>query len=86
MHSFSNRKSENKNLNENFQWGKWKDILIYASISGALFVSTLFRSTTFYMMCLRSSQKFHNRVFDRLLTAPMSIFDNNPIGNEEKFL
>ncbi|CAG2177332.1 unnamed protein product, partial [Oppiella nova] len=55
-------------------------VYIYSGLIGALFVTALMRSTTWFMMCMRASVNLHNSIFSRLLRAPIAVFDNNPIG------
>jgi ABC-type multidrug transport system fused ATPase/permease subunit len=54
--------------------------IFYSSIVGAMFVTVFIRSITFFSMCMRASVNLHNRIFSRILRAPMSMFDNNPVG------
>ncbi|CAG2172916.1 unnamed protein product, partial [Oppiella nova] len=55
-------------------------VYIYSGLIGALFVTALMRSTTWFMMCMRASVNLHNSIFTRLLRAPIAVFDNNPVG------
>ncbi|CAG2164129.1 unnamed protein product [Oppiella nova] len=57
-----------------------RGIIIYATFIGALFVTALMRSTTFFAMCMRASINLHNNIFNWLLRAPMTVFDNYPIA------
>ena len=55
-------------------------ILVYA-LSGLLFlVGLLVKSYLFVKVCLRASSQMHDRVFLRVLRAPMSFFDTTPNG------
>jgi ABC-type bacteriocin/lantibiotic exporter with double-glycine peptidase domain len=56
------------------------DVIVYSALITGLFLTSLLRSTTFYAMCMRSSVNLHNSIFYRLLRAPISVFDNNPVG------
>ncbi|CAG2117983.1 unnamed protein product, partial [Medioppia subpectinata] len=47
---------------------------------GLLFVTTFIRAITWFVMCMRASVNLHNNIFIRLLRAPISFFDNNPVG------
>ncbi|CAG2172915.1 unnamed protein product, partial [Oppiella nova] len=55
-------------------------VYIYSGLIGALFVTALMRSTTWFMMCMQASVNLHNSIFSRLLRAPIAVFDNNPVG------
>ncbi|CAG2107663.1 unnamed protein product, partial [Medioppia subpectinata] len=57
-----------------------RDVYIYAGLIGALFVTTLIRTTTWFAMCMRASINLHNKIFVRLLRAPIAVFDANPVG------
>ncbi|CAG2164890.1 unnamed protein product, partial [Oppiella nova] len=57
-----------------------RGIIIYAALIGALFVTALMRTTTWFAMCMRASINLHNSIFMRLLRAPIAVFDNNPVG------
>ena len=56
------------------------NIIIYGLITTVLFVSTLARTALLYIVCLNSSRRMHNRIFSKVLRAPMSFFETNPIG------
>ena len=56
------------------------DIIVYSILIVALFVSTIIRSITFFAICMRASVRLHNKIFGRLLRAPVSFFDSNPAG------
>ncbi|CAG2115624.1 unnamed protein product, partial [Medioppia subpectinata] len=45
------------------------NVLIYSCLIGALFLTALARSTSFFVMCMRSSVNLHNRIFYSLLRA-----------------
>src|SRR5437879_4467706 len=55
-------------------------VIIYSSLMAANFITILIRMWTFYLMCTTASVVLHNKIFFRLLRAPITIFDNNPIG------
>ena len=57
-----------------------QNVMIYAGQMLALFVFSLFRGVLFFMLCMRSSVRLHDRLFNSVVRAPMSFFDNNPIG------
>ena len=56
------------------------NIYIYAGIVMTLFVFSLIRTTTFFTICMSSSIKLHKRLFNSVIRAPISFFDENPIG------
>lgn len=56
------------------------DIIIYSSLVGALFVTTVLRSVTFFVICMTASVNLHNKIFARLLRAKTAFFDSNPAG------
>ena len=47
---------------------------------GALFLTTIVRSMSFFSICMRSSVRLHNNIFIRVLQAPVLFFDSNPAG------
>lgn len=56
------------------------DIIIYSSLVGALFVTTILRSVTFFVICMTASINLHNKIFAQLLRAKTAFFDSNPAG------
>lgn len=66
--------SEAKNVNQHL------DIAIYAVLIVTLFITTVLRSITFFLICMRASKNLHNNIFGRLLRAPVAFFDTNPVG------
>ena len=54
--------------------------LVYSSLIIAMFITIFIRSFTFFLMCMKSSVKLHNQIFDKILRAPMTFFENNPTG------
>ncbi|CAG2102867.1 unnamed protein product [Medioppia subpectinata] len=57
-----------------------RDAIIYSSLMAALFVATLLRAITWFVMFMRASVNLHNTIFYRLLRAPISVFEKNPVG------
>ena len=57
-----------------------RDIVIYSVLIGSMFVSTIVRSITFFVICTRASVRLHNKIFNRLLRVPLAFFDSNPAG------
>ncbi|XP_054168884.1 ATP-binding cassette sub-family C member 4-like [Oppia nitens] len=68
----------------NFDWVRRLDsnwmLIIFALMTGGLFLLSLVRTTIFFTICMRSSITLHNRLFESVIRAPISFFDNNPIG------
>jgi len=58
---------------------KWYSI-VYSSLIVAMFITIFIRSFTFFSMCMKSSIKLHNQIFDKILQAQMTFFENNPTG------
>ena len=56
------------------------DIIIYSVFIVVLFVSTIIRATTFFAICMSASVNLHNKIFARMLRAPVAFFDSNPAG------
>src|SRR5438876_7588924 len=56
------------------------DMSFYGLLIGLLFICSLIRTTSFFTMCMRSSINLHNRLFASVIRAPISFFDENPIG------
>ena len=56
------------------------NIYIYTGIVVTLLVFSLVRTTTFFTICMRSSINLHKRLFNSVIRAPISFFDENPIG------
>lgn len=55
-------------------------IYILTGLVAALFILSLVRTTCYFTICMRSSINLHNRLFECLIRAPITFFDNNPIG------
>ncbi|XP_064455602.1 ATP-binding cassette sub-family C member 4-like [Ornithodoros turicata] len=55
-------------------------VVVYAIIIVALFISSMMRTVAFFVMCMRSSVRLHNRMFRCIIRAPIVFFDTNPIG------
>ncbi|CAG2110955.1 unnamed protein product, partial [Medioppia subpectinata] len=57
-----------------------RDAIIYSLLMAALFIASLLRAITWFVMFMRASVNLHNSMFYRLLRAPMYVFENNPDG------
>ncbi|CAG2114002.1 unnamed protein product, partial [Medioppia subpectinata] len=62
-----------------------RDVIIYSSMMAALFIASLLRAITWFVMFMRASVNLHNSMFYRLLRAPISVFDSNPIAQSPVF-
>ncbi|CAG2120689.1 unnamed protein product, partial [Medioppia subpectinata] len=51
----------------------------------ALFIASLLRAITWFVMFMRASVNLHNTIFYRLLRAPISVFENNPVARSPVF-
>lgn len=55
-------------------------MILYTILIVTQFVALIIRSGTFFAMCIYASINLHNRIFFCLMRAPISFFDNTPIG------
>lgn len=53
---------------------------ILAALTGVFVLMSIFRGFQFVYLTLRAAQHIHNRVFARVLMAPMYFFDATPVG------
>ena len=53
---------------------------VYGAIIGALCVSSMVRCIYFFVMCMKSSIKLHDNMFESVIRAPCRFFDTNPVG------
>lgn len=56
------------------------DVIKYSSLIGSLFVAAFLRVLCIYLLCLKCSIALHNRIFAKLLRAPLIFFESNPMG------
>lgn len=56
------------------------DVIKYSSLIGSLFVAAFLRVLCIYLLCLKCSIALHNRIFSKLLRAPLIFFESNPMG------
>ncbi|XP_058447071.1 ATP-binding cassette sub-family C member 4 isoform X2 [Malaya genurostris] len=56
----------------------------YLSMYGVLIIAivffTIFRGYLFFNICMKASRTLHDRMFAKILAAPMRFFDTNPSG------
>ena len=55
---------------------------IYGGLVGSLVIYGTLRSVLIYGLLLNASRVVHNKMFARVLRAPVLFFDTNPIGIE----
>lgn len=56
------------------------NVLIYCGLTLVLFILAFARSMSFFVLCLNCSIQLHNLIFSKLLRAPLSFFETNPLG------
>ena len=57
-----------------------QNVAIYGTQMFLLFFFSLFRGAIFFVLCMRASVRLHDRLFKRMVHAPMVFFETNPIG------
>ena len=55
-------------------------IEIYGGLLGSLTILAVLRAILFFILMLNASRVVHNRMFARVLRAPILFFDTNPVG------
>ncbi|XP_069950148.1 ATP-binding cassette sub-family C member 4-like isoform X3 [Cherax quadricarinatus] len=58
----------------------YTNVYIYTGLTVGLFVLSLGRTVLFFVMCMTSSRKLHNRMFECIIRVPIKFFDTHPIG------
>ena len=53
---------------------------VYGGLVGSLFVFSALRAVLFFLLVLNAARIVHNRMFSRVLRAPILFFDTIPIG------
>ena len=53
---------------------------IYGGLLGSLTILAALRAILFFILMLNASRVVHNRMFARILRAPILFFDTNPVG------
>jgi ATP-binding cassette subfamily C (CFTR/MRP) protein 4 len=56
------------------------NVLFYTMLVVVLFIGAFMRTSLTFRLCLKSSIYLHDRIFKRVLRAPMLFFENTPIG------
>lgn len=57
-----------------------RNIYIFTGIIGGVFIFGMMRALLFFKIAVDASQQLHNNMFTRILRAPISFFDTNPVG------
>ncbi|XP_066267905.1 ATP-binding cassette sub-family C member 4-like isoform X4 [Branchiostoma lanceolatum] len=57
-----------------------RNIYVLAGTTGALVLFSIFRSAWMFILCIKSSQVLHDRMFNSVVRAPILFFDSNPVG------
>ncbi|KAJ8954554.1 hypothetical protein NQ318_000788 [Aromia moschata] len=55
-------------------------IIIYSCLVFITVILTVTRSISFFRFCMTASTRLHNRMFDKIVNAPMIFFNTNPPG------
>uniref|UniRef100_A0A2M4AEM2 Putative abc transporter c family member n=1 Tax=Anopheles triannulatus TaxID=58253 RepID=A0A2M4AEM2_9DIPT len=75
------RQEEKRLVNPDEVYTSTVDFLYtYGVIIIGVVVFTIFRGYLFFNICMKASRNLHDRMFARILTAPMRFFDTNPSG------
>uniref|UniRef100_A0A182YM29 Uncharacterized protein n=1 Tax=Anopheles stephensi TaxID=30069 RepID=A0A182YM29_ANOST len=75
------RQEELRLVNESAVHTSTVDFLYtYGGIIVCVVMFTIFRGYLFFNICMKASRNLHDRMFARILTAPMRFFDTNPSG------
>ena len=53
---------------------------VYGAIIGVLCVTSMVRTIYFFVICMKSSVKLHDTMFESIIRAPCRFFDTNPVG------
>ena len=57
-----------------------KNLTIYSCLVAASFILGIVRAYIFFLVCLRCSERLHDKMVVALLKAPVLFFDSNPAG------
>ncbi|KAK8736319.1 hypothetical protein OTU49_004939, partial [Cherax quadricarinatus] len=60
----------------------YTNVYIYTGLTVGLFVLSLGRTVLFFVMCMTSSRKLHNRMFECIIRVPIKFFDTHPIDSQ----
>ena len=56
------------------------NLTIYGGLVAASFILGMIRAYIFFLICLRCSERLHDKMVVALLKAPVFFFDSNPVG------
>ena len=56
------------------------NLTIYGGLVAASLILSIIRAYIFFLVCLRSSERLHDKMVVALLKAPVLFFDSNPVG------
>ena len=56
------------------------NLTIYACLVSASLIFAVIRAYGFFLVCLRCSERLHDKMVLALLQAPVHFFDSNPVG------
>ena len=56
------------------------NLTIYGGLFAASFILGIIRAYIFFLICLRCSERLHDKMVVALLKAPVFFFDSNPVG------
>ena len=73
-------KEEPINDQNDFVLDRNMGIYVYSAIIGGVFFFGYLRSAHFYAISTTASVKLHDNMFHAILRAPISFFDQNPVG------
>jgi len=57
-----------------------EDLWIYSILISIFIVAVVFRGLVYYFMVLNMTSRLHNRMFKKVLRAPMFFFNETPVG------
>ena len=73
--------SKGANLAVNIQMDTHTWIYVFTAMAISSFGFAVARSFHFFTLCMKSSIKLHNGMFKAVARAPLSFFEDNPVGN-----
>ena len=59
---------------------------IFGGLLGSLITLSTLRAILFFLLMLNASRIVHNRMFARVLRAPILFFDTNPVGKHHMII
>ena len=55
---------------------------VYGGLVGSLIIIGTLRTVFYFLLLLNAAKVVHNRMFAKVLRAPVLFFDTNPIGRQ----